>query len=109
MQNLKSLRRRGAAMVEYAVLLGAVTLVGLIGISVLGHKTNDLVAALAVLLPGAHEDDDFFLSSGALIETSADASGVGRFDITDIGGGDSERLVEAVGLPAGSGEILLPE
>ncbi len=60
--------RKGAAMVEYAVLLGAITLVALIAVSMLGNKTTDIISTLAVILPGANPEDDLSLRSGALVE-----------------------------------------
>jgi pilus assembly protein Flp/PilA len=80
MQMFKKKAPKGAAMVEYAVLLGAVTLIAVLGVSTLGHKASDLVGALAVILPGAHADDNAALTSARLIETqtsSASAEGVG--------------------------------
>ena len=80
--------QRGAALVEYAILIGAVTLVGVLGVSILGHKTNDLTGALAVMLPGAHTDDDITLTAGQLIEmesTAVAGSGfVASFDDTAV-------------------------
>ena len=39
--------------------------------SILGHKTSDLVGSVAAVLPGAHADDNGPLTSGKLIETTA--------------------------------------
>jgi Flp pilus assembly pilin Flp len=91
--------QRGAALVEYAILIGAVTLVMLLGVSVMGHKLNDLTATLAVLLPGAHEDDDVQLVSGKLVEYTAGAQGeTASIDTSSIGGGDTARLANNLGV-----------
>jgi len=73
MMTFKKKAPKGAAMVEYAVLLGAVTLIAVLGVSILGHKTSDIIGALAVVLPGAHADDNASITSGKLIETTSNA------------------------------------
>lgn len=89
---IKSLKRnrRGASMVEYAVLLGAITLVCLVAISFLGNKTNDIIGALAATLPGANANDDLSIESHWLVEYTDDN---GDFyievDTSDIGAADS--------------------
>lgn len=74
--------QRGAALVEYAILIGAVTLVMLLGVSVMGHKLNDVTGALAVLLPGAHADDDVLLTSGKLVEFTGTPGAAAEIDTT---------------------------
>jgi Flp pilus assembly pilin Flp len=64
-------------MVEYAVILGAVTLVGLGAFALLGHKSNDLVATITALLPGAHNDDNGAVFSGELVSTTNTGNGIG--------------------------------
>ncbi len=61
--------RKGQGLVEYALLVSGIAIVSLVGISLLGHKTSDLMDAAAVLLPGAHQDDNNPITSGHLIET----------------------------------------
>jgi Flp pilus assembly pilin Flp len=67
--------RKGAAMVEYALLVAGVALMALAAVSVFGHKTNDLISAVAAVLPGAHLDDNGPITSGRLVETTAGAAG----------------------------------
>ncbi len=69
MKNLKS--KKGAAMVEYGLLVAGVTLVAVAALAVFGHKTSDLYAATAAVIPGAHADDNGPIASGKLIETTA--------------------------------------
>jgi Flp pilus assembly pilin Flp len=62
--------RKGAALVEYALLVAGVALIGAASVSVFGHKTNDLIGTVAAVLPGAHTDDNAPLGSGHIIETN---------------------------------------
>src|ERR1019366_10009192 len=68
--NTMKRKYKGAAMVEYAVLLGAVLLVGILAMSMIGHKTGDILGAIAVILPGTHTDDNANVTSAHLIETT---------------------------------------
>jgi Flp pilus assembly pilin Flp len=63
-------RQRGAALVEYGLIIAGVALVSAAAISTFGHKTSDLISAVAVVLPGAHQGDNGPIQSGHLIETS---------------------------------------
>lgn len=67
--------RRGAALVEYALLVGGISLVAAGAVSLFGHKTTDIIGAMVAILPGAHQDDNGPLTSGKLIETTSAASG----------------------------------
>lgn len=70
------LRKKGQAAVEYAVLLVAILIVSIAAISLLGHKTADLWATAAVIIPGGHAGDNGPIFSGELIEiTDAVAGG----------------------------------
>ncbi len=62
--------RKGAALVEYGLLIAGVALVTVAAVAVFGNKTNDMIAATAAVLPGAHEDDNGPILSGTLIETT---------------------------------------
>lgn len=66
--------RRGQGLVEYGLIIAGVALIAAAAISILGHKTSDLIAAVATILPGAHADDNGALVSGKLIETDLDAT-----------------------------------
>jgi Flp pilus assembly pilin Flp len=61
--------RKGAAMVEYALLVAGVALIGAGAVSLMGHKTSDLIGMVAAILPGAHLNDNGPIQSGHLIET----------------------------------------
>jgi Flp pilus assembly pilin Flp len=92
-------RNRGAAMVEYAILVGAVTLVGILGLSVLGRKSMDLTGTLAVILPGANLTEDMKIHHAQLVELTGAADGTYKVDSARIGGGNTNRLAVAAGVP----------
>ena len=84
MKFLKSLLRnkKGAALVEYGLLVAGVALVTAAAVSIFGHKTNDLLAMTAGVLPGADAADQGPIASGRLIETAEDPT-------VQNGGGDA--------------------
>jgi Flp pilus assembly pilin Flp len=94
----KALKRKGAAMVEYAILVGAVALVGILGMSVLGRKATDIVGTLAVVLPGAQLTEDRKIHNAQLIEITNGVDDSYRVDASRIGGGDTNRIAVATGL-----------
>jgi pilus assembly protein Flp/PilA len=70
--------RKGQGLVEYALLVAGIAIISLAAISELGHKTSDLMAAAATLIPGAHQDDNNPITSGHLIETDANGGLTGK-------------------------------
>src|SRR5262249_46702521 len=74
-------KRKGQALLEYALLIAAVALVALTAVSILGHKTTDMIAAVASVIPGAHTDDNNAIASGHLIETTVGANGAIEIDV----------------------------
>ncbi len=87
----------GAALVEYSLLVGGVALICAAAVAVFGHKTNDMIAMVAAVLPGAHTDDNGAIVSGKIIETSAAANGVdsGGTATTGIGLGVADIIANA--------------
>lgn len=78
-------RRRAAAMVEYAILLGAIALVAVGAVTVFGRKTADMIGTMAAILPGAHAADNNPILAGGLVETSVDpATGAITVDVQAI-------------------------
>jgi Flp pilus assembly pilin Flp len=63
--------RKGQGLVEYALLVAGIAIISLAAISTLGHKTSDLMAAAATMIPGAHQGDNAPITSGHLVETDA--------------------------------------
>jgi Flp pilus assembly pilin Flp len=67
--------KKGAALVEYALIIAGVALIGAATVSVFGHKTNDMLATATAVLPGAHAEDNAPIVSGRVVETSPNAAG----------------------------------
>jgi len=86
----KSIRnRKGQALVEYALIIAGVALIGIVGITMFGHKVADLIGTVAYILPGAHTDDNNPIVAGHLIETDtngpANAAGQSSIEISLTG------------------------
>jgi hypothetical protein len=77
-------KRKGQALVEYAILLCGIALISLVAVSLIGHKTADLLGTVAVFLPGAHDDDNGPITSGKLVETTRNANGAIVVDVTKV-------------------------
>ena len=96
----------GAALVEYALIIAGVALIGAAAVSVFGHKVTDMLAGSAAVLPGAHIEDNAPIVSGKTIETSTNtpgfdqgnsATGIG-LDVNAITQSNgSSRLSDSVG------------
>ena len=101
--------RKGQGLVEYALIIAGVALICAAAVSVFGHKTSDLVAAVAAVLPGAHPDDNAAITAGKLIETTAGGAGAPiQLDVdTIVGNAGTARLdnnvLGAGGSTAGEG------
>ena len=67
---------KGAALVEYALIVAGVALIAAATIAVFGHKTNDMLATATAVLPGSHVEDNAPIVSGKIIETSPNAPGL---------------------------------
>ncbi len=67
--------KKGASLLEYALLAAGVALVAAAAVSVFGHKTSDMMAATAAIMPGAHADDNGPILSAKVIETAANSDG----------------------------------
>ncbi len=102
--------KKGQGLVEYGLIIAGVALVCAAAISVFGHKTNDLLAATAAILPGAHGDDNAPMMSAKLIETEVTPRGI-QVDFTGIAteGADTPRLGNNFGLasPSDFGGLVL--
>jgi Flp pilus assembly pilin Flp len=102
--------KKGAALVEYGLLIAGIALMGASAVSVFGHKTTDLMAAMAAILPGAHAEDNAAIVSGALIETTPGAVAAPiALDVTSIAAnGGSERMGNNIlGVAANTGTNAL--
>ncbi len=63
LKNNKS-AKRGAALVEYGLIVAGVALVSLVAVSVFGGKTSKLFGVAASAIPGATENDNGTIVSG---------------------------------------------
>ena len=68
-------KKRGAALVEYGLLVAGVALTTAVAVSILGKKTNDLLGTAAALIPGADADSAGNIRGGQLMGTKKDANG----------------------------------
>ena len=106
--------RKGQGLVEYGLIIAGVALICAATVSVFGHKTSDLISAVATVLPGAHADDNGPIVSGKLIETTGADTGQIALDApTIVGNTDTGRLdnnvfgVTAAGGGDGFGGLVL--
>jgi len=103
--------KKGAAMVEYALLVAGIALVTAASVSVLGHKTNDMVGTVAAILPGAHADDNGPIAAAKLIETtpgsSSTATPIGLDAAAIAANGGTERLGNNLGVPNLGTELII--
>ena len=98
--------KKGQGLVEYGLIIAGVALVSAAAVSIFGHKTSDLISAVATVLPGAHDDDNGPIVSGALIETEVDATTGGISLSTEgiLAGNASDRLGNNIGLDTTAGD-----
>jgi pilus assembly protein Flp/PilA len=67
-------RQKGAALVEYGLLVAGVALVATAAVAIFGSKTSDLIASIASVLPGQNPKENGPITSGKLLETTAGTS-----------------------------------
>lgn len=85
--------KKGQGLVEYGLIIAGVALICAAAVSVFGHKTSDLISAVATILPGAHADDNGPIVSGKLIETTgADTGQIALDAATIVTNADKGRL-----------------
>ncbi len=85
--------KKGQGLVEYGLIIAGVALICAAAVSVFGHKTSDLIGAVATILPGAHADDNGPVVSGKLIETTgADTGAIALDAATILANTDTGRL-----------------
>ena len=110
--------RKGAAIVEYSLLVAGIALICAASIATFGHKTNDMIATVAGVLPGAHVDDNQPIASGRIIETKGitDASSpTGKAIALDMAqiitnsDGTKSRLGDNLGMASDSLKGLVSE
>jgi len=104
--------RKGQGLVEYGILAAGIALVGLISVSVLGHKAGDMLGTVAAILPGTQAIDNAPVEIGYLVETSQDslANGAATLDGAAIGSNDNgtiDRLGENIGFGGSADDGLI--
>lgn len=102
--NANRSRRRGAALVEYGLLVAGIAVVALAAVAVLGNKVGDLFATSAAVLPGAHAGDNAPIATGQSISTSVNSNG----EITIQSDPDQmSTLGEGLGIDQGAIDALV--
>ena len=107
MKILKQSRRskRGAALVEYGLIVAGVALVTVAAVAIFGTKIGGMFGTAAAVLPGAHAADNGPIAVGRLTPTTVDANGNQTIDGTAIQNGDN-NLGSSVGVDT---EILIQQ
>ena len=95
----------GAALVEYALIIAGVALIGAATVSVFGHKTNDMLATTTAVLPGAHAEDNAPIVSGRVVETSPNAAGFDQGNSSNGIGLDVNTITTGNGTPRLGGSV----
>jgi pilus assembly protein Flp/PilA len=98
--------RKGAAMVEYALIVAGVALIGAASTAIFGHKTNDMIAMTAAILPGAHVDDNAPIVSGKIIETTNTGGSGGNAITLDVATIVTNSGTERLGNNLGSNALI---
>jgi Flp pilus assembly pilin Flp len=94
--------RKGQGLVEYALLIAGVALCAIVGVSLFGEKTGDMISAVATVLPAADAGDNGPIAQGHLIETTGAGSGNIQLAVgTIVQNANTARLGNNV---AGAGE-----
>lgn len=62
--------KRGAALVEYGLIVAGVALVAAAAVSIFGHKTSGMIGAAASAMPGATAADNNPISAGRIMDTT---------------------------------------
>jgi Flp pilus assembly pilin Flp len=96
---------KGAALVEYALIIAGVALIGAATVAVFGHKTNDMLATSTAVLPGAHVEDNAPIVSGQIIETSPNAPGLDSGNNATGIGLDVNAITQSNGTPRLGGDV----
>jgi pilus assembly protein Flp/PilA len=94
--------KKGQGLAEYGLLVAAIIIMSLAAVSIYGHKTSDMWAVGASLLPGAHADDLGPIQSGKLVATTDDGSNTLVLDVSGVTGGTGNNLGTQLGISAAS-------
>jgi hypothetical protein len=92
-------------LVEYSLLLAGVTLVCVVAVSMLGHKTADMIGVMAAVLPGAHADDNKPIQSIDLIPLDKTGTEIQLNVGLLVSSGGTDRMTDLLG--PGGGALLV--
>jgi len=105
-QQQNNKRRKGSVLVEYALLIAGIVLVSVVAIAVLGHKAFLNFALMAVIMPGAHQDDNKPIAHAETIPFTDNGSGALILDKSAlVSPTGTDRTKSIIG--AGGGESLI--
>ena len=96
MKTLKNSQRgkRGAALVEYGLIVAGVALVCAAAVSVFGHKTAQMIGTSAAMLPGATDADNGTIVTGKVVRTTNDGG------VITVDPGEGNTLENNLGIDA---------
>src|SRR6202035_1650914 len=94
-RSIKRTARKGQAMVEYALLVVCIAVVGAVAVSMLGHKTQNTLAIAAAIMPGAHTDDNNPIAETQVIPTKVGPNGSIVLDTAGLT--NSDRYAQLLG------------
>lgn len=94
-------QKRGAALVEYGLIVAGVALVAAAAVSIFGSKTGGMIAASARVMPGANAEDNKLINVGHAISVADDGNGNLGVDSTKL----DQKLGDKMGLD-GSTELI---
>ena len=84
--------KRGAALVEYGLIVAGVALVAAAADSIFGSKAAGLVGASARVLPGANVDDNHPIDVSHIVSVKNDGNGNIELDNTKLDQGVADKL-----------------
>lgn len=87
-----SAQKRGAALVEYGLIVAGVALVSLVAVSVFGGKTSKLFGVAASAIPGATDEDNGTIVSGKVARVKNEGG------LISLDAGDGNTLENNLGI-----------
>ena len=104
LSKIRSLLRekKGQGLAEYGLIVAGVIVMALAAVSIYGHKTSDMWALGASLLPGAHADDLGAITSGKLIATTGSGTTADPIEVNanTVTAGTGNNLGTSLGIGA---------
>lgn len=104
-KTIRTAKRKGQALVEYALLLAGIALVCVVAVAVLGEKTAEVIGVVAAVLPGAHADDNKPIKVGSIIPFDKSGSTMTLDAANLVNSAGVDRMQGLLG--AGGGELLV--